>query len=158
MFLCAFSSKGKAIQITKVYELQKNILIKFPNVKIEIISDERMPDMLAEQIDIVFGINWPAPEDVVAKPIGKTRYILCASHKYIKKFGLPKDIKDLEHHLYIPHLGRSPENIIANLKNKATIQLNPKLSMNNAHFMKKCALHGLGIVQLHDYMIKNKLS
>jgi len=130
---------------------------QFPKVKIELISEERMPDMQQEQVDIVFGINWPAPDYVVAKQIGKTRYILCASPQYLNKYGTPETIKDLEKHRYIPHLGRTPENVVANLKNDIALTLSPQLLLNNAHSMKKCALLGLGVVQLHDYMIEDEL-
>lgn len=129
----------------------------FPKVKIEILTEERMPNMQQEQTDIVFGINWPAPQDIVAKPMGSTRYVLCASPKYLKKFGTPKDIKALEQHRYIPHYGRSAENIVANLKKPTTLNFSPKLVLNNTYLMKKCALLGMGIIQLHEYMVEDEL-
>ena len=129
---------------------------KCPDVKVEVLSDERIPDMLHEQVDIVFGVNWPAPLDVVARTIGKTRYAICASPDYIEKNGEPKSIQDLAHHNYIPHLGRSPGNMIANLKKTENTELNTQIAANNANFMKTCALKGLGIVQLHDYMVKEE--
>lgn len=129
----------------------------FPKVKVEILAEERMPNMQQEQIDIVFGINWPAPEDIVAKTIGYTRYVLCASQGYLEKFGVPKNIKDLEQHHYIPHCGRSSENILTSLKKKASLNLKPHLILNSTYFMKKCALSDMGIIQLHDYMVKEEL-
>lgn len=130
---------------------------KYPQVNIEILAEERMPDMQREQIDLVFGINWPAPEDIVARPIGKTRYVLCASPKYLKKFDVPKNIKELEQHHYIPHIGRTSENLVADLKQKIHLNMSPTIKSNNAHFMKQCAVSGLGIVQLHDYMVEDEL-
>lgn len=129
----------------------------FPDVRIEVLSDERMPNMLQEQIDIIFGVNWPAPPDVVARTIGKTRYILCASPEYLKKNGVPASIKALANYHYIPHLGRKSDNLIANLKKKESISIVSKLAANNAHFMKTCALKGLGVVQLHDYMVQEEI-
>jgi len=129
----------------------------FPEVNIEIISEERMPDMQNEQIDIVFGVNWPAPDYVVAKKIGVTRYVLCASKKYLAQFGTPKNIKDLESHKYIPHVGRSPDNLIVDLIKPVSININPQVKMNSAILMKQSAISGLGIVQLHDYIVKKEL-
>ena len=130
---------------------------KYPEVTLEIIAEERMPDMQKEQIDIVFGINWPAPDYVVAKKIGVTRYVLCAAPEYLNKFSIPKNIKDLEQHKYISHLGRNPDNIIADLKKKTSLNISSPLIINSAHLMKKSALLGLGVVQLHDYIIKDEL-
>lgn len=142
---------------TRLAKILADYMKHFPNVTIEILSEERMPDMEREQIDIVFGINWPAPPEIIARTIGKTRYVICASPKYIERFGLPTSIKELEKHHYIPHLGRSAENIIVDLKQKTTMNMRSQLKINNAHFMKTCALNNLGIVQLHDYMIQEEL-
>ena len=142
---------------TRLLKIIKEYIEEFANVNIDILTEERMPDMEREQIDIIFGVNWPTPPDVVAKMIGETRYVLCASPEYLKKYGTPTDIKELENHSYIPHLGRTSENIIANLKSRMKLTLNPRLKLNNAHFMKQCALNNLGIIQLHDYMIENEL-
>lgn len=130
---------------------------KYPQVEIDVLAEERMPDMQREQIDIVFGINWPAPEDIVARPIGKTRYVLCASPAYLKKNGTPKKLKDLEKHRYIPHLGRTATTKIITLKSTIPLNLITPLQSNNAYFMKKSAELGLGIVQLHDYMVEDEL-
>lgn len=128
----------------------------YPDVNIELITEERMPNMEEENIDIVFGINWPAPDDVVAKVIGKTRYILCASPAYLKKQGIPKTIKDLEQHLYIPHLGRRDDSPIIGL-NTSVLKLQSRIKLNNASYMKHCAINGMGITQLHDYMVEEEI-
>lgn len=142
---------------TQLIKILADYMRRFPQVTIEILSEERMPDMDREQVDIVFGINWPAPPEVVAKIIGKTRYVLCASPKYLEQFGTPQTIMDLEQHRYIPHVGRSSENIVVNLKQKIPLQIMPTLKLNSAYFMKICALNGFGIVQLHDYMVEEEL-
>lgn len=142
---------------TRLTKILADYMENFPNVTLEILSEERMPDMEHEQIDIVFGINWPAPPAIVARAIGKTRYVICASPKYIERFGVPASIKELEQHRYIPHLERTPENIIVDLKQKTAMNMKPQLKLNNAHFMKTCALNSLGIIQLHDYMIEKEL-
>lgn len=129
----------------------------FPKVNLEIISEERMPDMQSEQIDIVFGVNWPAPDYVVAKKIGVTRYVLCASKIYLDKFGVPKNIKELESHKYIHHIGRSPNNLLVDLIKPASININSQIKINSTSLMKQAAICGLGIVQLHDYIIKKEI-
>lgn len=133
-------------------------LARFPKMAIDIMLEERMPNMQQEQIDLVFGINWPAPDDVVAKVIGKTRYVLCASPQYLAQYGTPTTLQDLKNHRYIPHTSRATETPIMTLKHPLSIPLQQPLKMNNAHFMKTCALAGLGIIQLHDYMLEPELT
>lgn len=131
---------------------------RYPDVTVEVVMEERMPDLAKEQIDLVFGINWPAPDDVVARQIGKTRYVLCASPDYLKQHGTPSNVKDLEKHRYIPHIGRTKANIIADLKKPVTLNLHTPLKAKNADFMRACAKAGMGIIQLHDYMVTEDLN
>ena len=133
-------------------------LNEFPNMKVEVFGDERLPDFQREDIDIALAINWPAPDDVVAQEIGITRYVLCASPTYLQQHGKPKRLSDLKHHHYIPHSGRNAKTPLINLKTSHKIQLNSSLQINNAQMMKDCAVAGLGIVQLHDYMIETELT
>lgn len=127
-----------------------------PDVAIELSTAERMPDMASEKIDIVLGVTWPAPLDVVARQIASTRYVLCASPAYLKQYGTPKTPKELSKHMYIAHMNRSHENLIVDLKTQ-TPTLNIPIKLDDAAFMRLCALNHLGIVELHDYMVKKEL-
>ena len=142
---------------TWLVHILKPYMDKYPDVHLEILIQERMPDMQREHIDIVFGVNCPATDDVVVRTISKTRYVLCASPSYLKKRGVPQSIKDLEDHHYIPHLGRSPKNSVSQLKQPTALNISPRLSINNAYIMKKCAELGYGIVQLHEYLVQEEL-
>ncbi|MCF6764657.1 LysR family transcriptional regulator [Thiotrichales bacterium 19S3-7] len=133
-------------------------LAKYPKVDIELYTEERMPDLVKESIDIVIGVNFPAPDEIVRKAIGNTRYILCASPQYLDQHGIPKTIKALEYHNYIPHLGRDETTPLINLKKHQVMpKFMTRLRLNDAHFMKQCALDGLGIIQLHDYVVQKEL-
>lgn len=139
------------IQIIQQYQQQ------YSQVQIELVTEERLPDMQQENIDIVFGINWPAPLDVVAREIGKTRYVLCASPKYLEEYGTPQHLSDLKNHWYIPHSSRNKDNFIAQLKNDMMPKTKNKLIMNNARMMRLAALNDMGIIQLHDYMVEDDI-
>ena len=52
-------------------------------MSIAITIEERMPKMLEENIDIVFDVNWPPNEDIVARRLLTTNYIFCASPRYL---------------------------------------------------------------------------
>lgn len=131
---------------------------KFPQIEIDLLSEERLPDLKRENIDLVFGVNWPAPDNVIARKIGETRYVLCASPDYLKRFGTPTCLNDLEQHQYIPHLGREHHTPIVSLKKTTSkIHLKHQLKTNHSHLIKACALQGLGIVELHDYVVADEI-
>ncbi|MDC0535146.1 LysR family transcriptional regulator [Francisellaceae bacterium] len=147
-------------QLTETYLLPvlNKYMSLFPDVKIEVLIEERMPDFKNENIDIAVGVNWPAPNDIIARKIGTTRYILCASPAYINEYGIPTTLSQLTQHKFIFHTGRDKNNPIVSLKEEnKQIKVNSSLSANNIAFMKKCVLSGYGITQFHDYVISNEL-
>lgn len=139
-------------------ELVLEYVTKFPAVKLEILAEERIPDLHKEQIDIVFGVNWQAPDDVVAKKIGATRYVICASPKYLTENTAPNILKDLEQHKFISHLGRDNKTSLVNLKNHAEVKLPKYICVSNASLLKQFAIQGMGIVQLHEYVVAKQLA
>ena len=137
-------------------KLIKEYSKKFPKVQVEVSVEEKLPNFKAQEVDIVLGVNWPPPEDIVARKIAKTRYVLCASPEYINKNGSPKNLEDLSNHNYIPHNSRATP--LVNIKNNIKVNIaNPTLSADSTDFIKECILDGMGIAQFHEYIIKDEL-
>lgn len=130
----------------------------FPKVRVEILLDERMPNMAEEMVDIVFGVNWPAPPEVVARPIAKTRYVLCAAPQYLKEYGTPSTINELSSHHFISHLGRQSPCSLVQLKQQLQPKMQCNLALNHIGLIKSCVLQGKGISQFHDYMVQEELA
>lgn len=128
-----------------------------PKLHIKLSIAERFADLDAEGIDIILGVSLEGPPGLVQRKIASTRYILCASPEYLKKYGTPKDPSDLTAHRYITHTMRTPNNAIT-FDDGQTIYLEPLLYLNDALSMRECALQGMGIVRLHDYMVNEDLA
>lgn len=126
-----------------------------PKLRIRLDLAERFPDLSAEGIDILFGVSMSGPEELVQKRVTTTRYVLCASPIYLKKFGTPKKPADLQQHRYITHSMRKPDNVL--LFKEAKIVLEPILWLNDSRAMCECAIQGMGIVKLHDYIVADAL-
>ncbi len=127
----------------------------YPKVRVHLHLEERVPDLIKENIDLLIGVSMPGPVEAVRRMISKTRYIYCASPVYLERFGTPKKLIDLVQHRYITHSMRKPDHILA--FGNEQITLDPYLRINDAWAMLTCALNGLGIVKLHDYMVKENL-
>ena len=129
----------------------------FPQVQVDLIVEERMPDMQKEKVDIVFAVNWSAPGDLIARNIGKTRYILAGSPEYFARFGFPKSIHELKHHRLIHHSGRG-NRYLMDLKSDCMPVMTAYLNINHSSLIKSCALKGMGLIQLHDYKLKKEIA
>lgn len=148
---------GRHFAETFIIPHLKEFMTKYPKVIINLELAERVPDILKENIDIVFGMSIQGPQDAVQKKIAMTRYVICASPHYLKKKGTPLAPKELLNHHYIAHSMRKPDNLIT-FKNDQQIYLNPILKLNDTEAMLQCALDGVGIVKLHDYVVAQALA
>ncbi|MEY8766852.1 MULTISPECIES: LysR family transcriptional regulator [Francisella] len=144
---------AKSVLIGLIKEYSK----KFSKVKIEVNIEERMPNFKTQETDIILGVNWTPPEDIIARKIATTRYILCASPVYLELYGIPSNLSDLVNHKYIPHSSRATA--LVNIReSKVKAQVPPSdLSANNMEFMKECVLNDLGIAQFHEYIVKDEI-
>ncbi len=133
-----------------------HFLAQNPNLQLKIDVAEKFPDLGQEGIDIIVGISMEGPPDLKRRQIASTRYILCASPDYLKKHGMPKTAQELRKHHYITHHMRVPDNIIQ-LDNNEEVIINPILWLNDSRLMRDCAIQGLGMVRLHDYILKQAL-
>lgn len=131
-------------------------LQKYPDVKLDIELGERIPDMAKERIDIMIGSSISGTADCIQKTVAKTRYILCASPNYLKKMGSPQSLEELAQHRYITHSMRKPDNEIVFSK-EMRVHVEPYLRLNDSQSMLRAALEGLGIVYLHEYVVRNAI-
>ena len=97
----------------------------------------------------------PGPADSIQRVIEKTRYVLCASPDYLKKYGTPKRPQDLIGHQYITHSMRRPDDVI--LFKNDSIHVEPLLRLNDTKAMLQCALEGVGIIKLHEYVVREAI-
>ncbi|WP_440682992.1 LysR family transcriptional regulator [Cysteiniphilum halobium] len=126
----------------------------YPSMKVQLILEERMPELYQEKVDIVFGVNWAPPDDVVAYRLSSTDYVLCASPEYLQRKGSPKNISQLKSHDFIAH---SERDAVLLGDPQLNAQCQSRLSVNSISCMKRFALDGLGIIQAHRYMLTEEL-
>lgn len=127
-----------------------------PKLKIKLEYAERYSDIIKEGIDIIFGTSLQHPDTMIQRRVGSTRFLLCASKKYLDQHGTPKVPLDLNHHHYLTHSGRNPDNQIT-FKNHSPVFVNPILWVNDAQTLYECALQGMGIVRLNYYIAQKAL-
>jgi DNA-binding transcriptional LysR family regulator len=131
-------------------------MARYPKLQVNLELAERFPDLLDESIDIVFGISMAGVPTLIRRQVATARYVLCASTDYLEKYGRPQHPSDLSQHHYIAHSMRKPVNILI-FNDKKEVYVEPRLSLNDSRAMCECAIQGMGIVRLHDYMVKDAL-
>lgn len=56
---------AQKVLLDLIKEYSKN----FPKVQIKVNIEEKLPDFKTQEADIVLGVNWPPPEEIVARKI-----------------------------------------------------------------------------------------
>lgn len=128
-----------------------------PKLQVKIELAERFPNLTEENIDLIFGVSMEGPSGLIRRQITTTRYVLCASSDYLEQYGTPETPVDLSKHRYITHSMRQPNNMIVFKANKE-IYIEPILWLDDSRAMCECALQGMGIVRLHDYIVADALA
>lgn len=147
---------GRHFAASYIVPHMKEFLMKYPKIELNLELAERVPDLNAEEIDILIGMSISATGYVIQKRIATTSYSFCAAPGYLEQFGIPEKPKDLKKHRYISHSMRKPENELI-FDDKEVVTIKPYLRVNDAQTMLNFALDGLGIVKLHHYVVKSHL-
>jgi len=145
-------------QIGNLYVLPnlKEFLKRYPKLRLEVYMTQTMPDLEKENVDVVVGLSSGIPVNWIQRTLTYSRWVFCASPKYLKKYGLPKKPSDLTQHHIITRVQRQPNNLIE-FKNGDSILFEPYIYFDDTRAIRRAAIHGLGIAQLHDYIIEDDL-
>jgi DNA-binding transcriptional LysR family regulator len=72
-----------------------------PQLRVELVVDDRMADMARDGIDIAIRTGPPLTDTVVARPLGTLARALYATHGYLQTHGVPQQSGDLRQHRLI---------------------------------------------------------
>lgn len=131
-------------------------LTLYPGIEIQLEIGERIPHLESENIDLMIGASMPASPETIQRRIASTHYSICASPDYFERRGTPNHPEDLKNHSCITHSMRKPNNQFY-LNNNKSIEFSPYLCVNDAGCLADLAVQGLGIVQLHHYVVKSAI-
>jgi DNA-binding transcriptional LysR family regulator len=79
-----------------------------PKVTAEMLFADRIVNMVEEGVDVGFRIAHLRDSSMIAVPVGRTRRVVCASPKYLQRYGIPKSPNDLNRHICVRHIGLTP--------------------------------------------------
>lgn len=127
-----------------------------PDVKVEIVSDAAIIDIVEQGFDAGVRFGQQLAQDMIAVPLGKPlRYAIVASPDYLSSRGRPATPSDLINHNCIRR--RYPGGTLATWafeKTGETVEIAPegRLTLSSAHGELQAAIAGQGIAHvLEDY-------
>lgn len=146
--------------------LLTNFFEKHPDLEIELSSLDRKIDLIKEGVDCVIRAGNSNEVGIVEKKLGELHQINCVSPDYLKKYGNPKTLDDLNNHkliFYSPLLdGKTTGFEYFKSGKEYDLKMKGNITVNNTNAYLISCLNGLGIAQLphiscRDYLKKGEL-
>jgi len=136
-------------------------LKQFPALKLELITRDRLGDLVAEGFDLAIRFGEPRPSALVARKLLDTRVLTVASPAYLKKAGRPNHPSELEedNHRLIdfrdPETGRAYEWAFRQGRKEIEINSNAQMLLSDVATIHAVCLAGYGIAQLLELGIES---
>jgi DNA-binding transcriptional LysR family regulator len=131
----------------------------FPDVQLELILDDEELDLGMREADIAIRIRQPVQPDLIQRKLFSIHFHLYASAGYLKRFGAPETLSDLDSHRIVTFGARAPTylrdmNWLETAGRDGEIPRKSTLRINNVVAMKRTIERGVGIGMLPDYLIE----
>ena len=133
---------------------------RYTEVNIELLLDDEIVDMVAENIDVSIRVGWLHDSSLIAKKLGDWSRFLCASPGYIEKHGRPETPAQLTDHEWIIFTRLSAPHHWTFTKNKRQeqVQVKGRLRTNNAGVIHSSLLAGVGIAAQISFLVEEDIS
>lgn len=127
---------------------------RFPQLQVELHADDRLVDMAREGIDIAIRTGSLGSDTPVARRIGAYGRTVVASPDYLKRFGTPRTVADLDGHRLIgytanPEMNRWP---LRNAAKDARYLVRAHTRSNNMALILALAREGVGVGRVMDLL------
>ena len=123
------------------------------------LGDETL-NLIMREADVAIWFNAPTQQDLVRRKLFTAHYHVYASNEYIKRFGRPKSLGELDKHRIMTYGGPMPSpfkemNWLEMAGRDGQGPREPALRINSLVALREAVAQGLGIAVLPDYLAKD---
>lgn len=131
---------------------------RYPEIELMLTVTDRLADLVDEGIDVAVRLGKLPDSTLVTRKITDIERVVCAAPSYLAKHGTPKAPDDLRQHNCLrlftqPALSVWPFNDPHARGRPRMIEVEGRLSANNADTLLQMAVGGLGIARLADLTV-----
>lgn len=131
-----------------------------PALKIDVSLSDHQVDLVEAGLDMAVRIGQLGTQNVVARAIGRTRILTCASTGYLARHGTPQMPDDLARHNCFTY-AYSQDSHIWRFQHKdgtqAEVRVNGTSHSNNSMLMRELAIQDLGIMRAPDFILQSSV-
>ena len=126
-----------------------DFLAEHPGVRFDVSLSDRVVDLVEEGFDLGIRIGAPGAENLVARKLGETRLVPCASPAYLAAHGAPAIPEDLTRHNCFTYEYVSPRHFWRFRDRSGaerSVRVSGTLHSNNGDLLAEAAVRGAGVV------------
>ncbi len=129
----------------------------YPEITVELLLDDEELDLGMREADCAIRMHPPRQSDLVQRHLLSIHVHVFAAPQYLKKFGMPRTVEELDSHRLIVY-GGDPKPPFPNVNwlleagRPENDKRQPALRVNNFYAMVRATEAGLGIAAFPDYM------
>jgi len=131
-----------------------------PEVKFDVSLSERIVDLVEEGFDLGIRIGSSGSDNLVARRLGETRLVPCASPQYLAQRGAPRTPEELERHNCLTYEYVAPRNLWR-FRDAAggehAVRVSGTLHANSGDFIAQAAARGCGIVLEPAFVVADEV-
>jgi DNA-binding transcriptional LysR family regulator len=129
----------------------------YPDITVEMLLSNEELDLAMREADVAIRLRQPTQPDLIQRRLFTVHFHIYASPDYIKRFGEPKSLEDLDNHRLLAFGGDQPSYLLGvhwlatagrDLRNPRTY----RAVINNISGLKTAVENGAGIAVLPDYV------
>jgi DNA-binding transcriptional LysR family regulator len=132
----------------------------YPDIRITLITTEEELDLAMREADVAIRLRQPTQPDLIQRKLFSLHFHACASPEYLKRFGTPRSVEDLDKHRLVLLGGSVPPwlqqtgNWLLKTGNEGAPVRTPWLTINNVLGVLRACQCGIGIAMLPDYLVE----
>ncbi|MEC5386617.1 LysR family transcriptional regulator [Uliginosibacterium sp. H3] len=136
-----------------------------PQVKFDISLSDQQIDLVEEGLDLAIRVGALGSQNLVARPIGKARMMLCAAQNYLNAHGIPQTPDDLAKHQCLTYAYASENHVwrFADPEDKGgkregkgpiSVRIGGSTHSNNGLLLRELAAQGMGLTMAPDFILQ----
>jgi DNA-binding transcriptional LysR family regulator len=131
----------------------------YPEIRVSLITTDEELDLAMREADVALRIRQPVQPDLIQRKLFSVRFHAYASPDYLKRFGTPRSLEDLDAHRIVLMGGAVPtymQNVkwLLDAGREGKEPRTPWLVINNVLGLLRAAQRGIGIAMLPDYSVE----
>ncbi len=140
--------------VSKIAPQVSAFVSRHPRVEVELVLNDRVVDLVEEGFDLAIRVGRLAESSLIARKIGSTNFVVCASPSYLAAHGRPTTPADLSRHqcLIFSYASMGAVWTFTGPLGEEIVRVGGRILCNNGEALSRMAADGCGIVLQPDFM------